>query len=145
MLPAQRTLAARKNAIQIAQQKLAQKPVYIDTETTGIAVSDEIIEISIVDDDGKILFESLVRPTQRIHPDAMKTHHITDEMVARAPTWPALWPTIRSYLVTRVVATYNADFDLRMMQQSHARYRLPWKETFNMFCVMKLFAEYRGE
>lgn len=32
-----------------------------------------------------------------------------------------------------------------MMQQSHARYRLPWKENLNTFDLLKLYAEYRGE
>jgi len=135
----------RVNAVQIARQKLLEQPVYIDTETTGIERSDEIVEIAIIDHNGKTLLDSLVRPTRPIPPDASRVHGISDEMVQKAPTWPVLWPTIRSMLVGHVVATYNADFDLRLMQQSHARYRLPWKENFNMFCIMKLYASYRGE
>ena len=48
-------------------------------------------------------------------------------------------------LVGRLVVIYNAEFDLRMMQQSHARYRLPWKERLNTFDLLKLYAEFRGE
>jgi DNA polymerase III epsilon subunit-like protein len=41
---------------------------------------------------------------------------------------------------------YNADFDLRMMKQTHKRYWLDW--TLNdkrFFCVMKLYAAFYGE
>ena len=32
-----------------------------------------------------------------------------------------------------------------MMQQSHARYSLPWNRTLNTFDLLKLYAEFRGE
>jgi DNA polymerase III subunit epsilon len=132
-------------AVQTARQVLEQKPVYIDTETTGVDKNAEIVEISIVNHDGTVIFESLIRPQQPIPPEVIAIHHITNEMVLGKPTWPAIWPTIRSYILGRIVATYNADFDLRMMQQSFTRYKLPWKENLKMFCVMKLYAEFRGE
>ena len=36
----------RQRAIQTAQKILAAQPIYLDTETTGLENSDEIIEIS---------------------------------------------------------------------------------------------------
>ncbi|MEZ4673640.1 MAG: hypothetical protein R2932_05265 [Caldilineaceae bacterium] len=53
---------ARREAIARAQQYLAQEPVYLDTETTGVRSNAEIIEISIIDHTGAPLFDSLVRP-----------------------------------------------------------------------------------
>lgn len=135
----------RMNAIETAQKVLNARPVYLDTETTGLARTDEIIEISIVDDDGSVLFESLVRPSHPIPPDSTRVHGITDSRVANASPWPAVWPQVRSVLFGRLVVIYNEEFDLRMMQQSHARYRLPWKDRFNTFDLMKLYAEFRGE
>ena len=41
--------AARKEAVLLARQWLAKKPVYFDTETTGISPHDVIVEISVVD------------------------------------------------------------------------------------------------
>jgi len=32
-----------------------------------------------------------------------------------------------------------------LMQQSHAKYRLAWKEKINTFDLLKLYAEFRGE
>lgn len=135
----------RDQVIALAKKKLEQKPIYIDTETTGLNRSDEIIEISIVDFDGSLLFSKLVKPSQPIPLEAEKVHGVTNEMVKSAQAWPILWPQIRSNLYGRVIAAYNASFDHRMMEQSHARYRLPWREKLDFFDVLALYSEYRGE
>ncbi|HEY9077498.1 MAG TPA: 3'-5' exonuclease [Anaerolineaceae bacterium] len=135
---------SRSQAIAYARQVLALNPVYLDTETTGLEKTDEIIEISIVDDEGKILFESLVKPGRPVPPEATQIHHITDDMVKTAPSWLVVWQSVRSILLGRTIAIYNAEYDLRLLQQTHARYRMPWKETLNTVCLMKLFAQYQG-
>jgi DNA polymerase III epsilon subunit-like protein len=139
------TNATRQRAIQTAQQILAARPVYLDTETTGLEAYDEIVEISIVDDEGQVLIETLVKPSQPIPAAATLIHGISNEKVQEARPWPAVWPLVRSALFGRLVVIYNEAFDLRMMQQSHARYRLPWKERFNTFDLIKLYAEFRGD
>ncbi len=132
-------------AVQMARDVLSQRPVYLDTETTGLDKNAEIVEISVLDTDGSVLFESLVRPSQPIPSVVSRIHHITDRMVATAPTWPVIWLTLRPHLVSRTIVIYNEDFDVRMMQQSHARYRVPWKERLSTFCLMKLYAQFKGE
>lgn len=127
-----------------AAKIIASKPVYLDTETTGLEKQDEIVEISILDFDGTTLLQSYVRPLNPLTTAATKIHGITNAMVANAPTWPALWPQIRGVLFSRPVAAYNAPFDLRMMQQSHSRYKIPWREAFEWVDVMILFSNYRG-
>lgn len=43
----------------------------IDTETTGIAPTDEVIQIGVLAADGSTVFDSLVRPHRAtVHPDA---------------------------------------------------------------------------
>jgi DNA polymerase-3 subunit epsilon len=138
------TNTTQNSAIELARKIIDQKPVYIDTETTGLEKDDEIIEISIVDFDGKTLLSSLVKPTKPIPPDAQRVHHIHDADVAKAQSWPILWPRIRSFLFGRPVAAYNAPFDYRMMQQSHARYRLPWRDNLNMVDVLPIYSDFRG-
>ena len=134
----------QNRAIELARQILNQKPVYIDTETTGLEKEDEIVEISIIDSDGSLLFTSLVKPTRPIPVAAQSVHHIKDSEVATAPAWPILWPRIRSFLYGRPVAAYNAPFDYRMMQQSHARYRLPWRDNLNIVDILPVYSDYRG-
>lgn len=140
-------ITARQEAIQIARQKLALAPVYLDTETTGIERNSEIIEICIIDDQENVLFQSLVKPQSPIPPDVIRIHGITQAAVENAPIWPAVWPEVERCLSGRSLGIYNADFDLRLMQQTHARYRLPWsyRPDFSPFCIMKLYAQYYGE
>ncbi len=139
------TPANRQRILETARKVLAARPVYLDTETTGLDRSDEIIEISIIDDDGQVVYESLGKPSAPIPPASTQIHGIRNEDVQSARTWPTVWPQVRNALFGRVVVIYNEEFDLRMMQQSHARYRLPWKEKFNSFDLLKLYAEFRGE
>ena len=131
-------------AVQIAQKVLQAQPVYLDTETTGLDSKAEIVEISIVDHDDTLLFESLVRPTRPIPPDSSRVHHITNEMVKSAPTWAEVWPSVRTHLDRRVIAIYNEEYDLRLMQQSHQVHRMPWQERYKSICIMKLYAQFRG-
>lgn len=139
------TAQARRQAILHARDIQSNNPVFLDTETTGLDKNSEIVEISIIDLEGNILFESLVKPNQPISAEVSKIHGITDKMIANSQTWPVLWFTIRTHLFGRMIGMYNEEFDMRMMQQSHERYKLPWKENLNTFCVMKLFAQYLGE
>ncbi len=136
--------SSKDQVIALANRWVTEKPVYIDTETTGLEKTDEVIEISIVDFDGSLLFSSLVKPSRAIPAEAQRIHGISNEMVSAKPGWPILWPTIRNFLYGRTIAAYNTPFDLRMMEQSHARYRLPWRENFKNVDVLPLFSDYRG-
>lgn len=139
LTPRQEQIAAKVREI------IAQKPVYIDTETTGLTRADEIIEFSIIDHDGTELYTNLVKPTQSIPKEATRIHGITDRMVETAQAWPIQWPHIRAILFDRLVAAYNVEFDSRMMEQSYQKYNLPWRERLDFVDVLKLFADFRGE
>lgn len=137
--PIQRDVAA------LAERIVNARPVYLDTETTGLERRDEIVEISILDSDGSVLLQSTVKPLQPIPAAATRVHGITNADVATSPAWPVLWPKIRSLIFSRTIVAYNAAFDLRMMQQTHTQYRLTWRESFEWFDLMALFSKYRGD
>jgi DNA polymerase III subunit epsilon len=137
--------SARSEAIEIARQKVALHPLYLDTETTGSGSNDEIIEIGIIDDEGQVLFESLVKPVGKVAEEARRVHGINDEMLANAPRWMHVWPKVEALLAGKLVGIYNADFDLRLMQQTHAKYKMRWGFPGEAFCVMKLYARFYGE
>jgi DNA polymerase III subunit epsilon len=139
------SLTPKQNAIQLAARILTEKPVFLDTETTGLEKTDEIVEISIISIDGGLLYESLVKPTQSIPADANRIHNITNEMVASAPTWPVVWSQARGFLLGHPAGIYNAEFDLRLIQQSFSRYRLFLKDNLKNYCIMKLYAQFYGE
>ncbi len=136
----------RLAAIIKARNTLASRPVYLDTETTGLDGTDQIVEICIVDCDGAVLVDSLVKPKGKIPAEAFAIHRISDAMVKSAPAWPRVWPEVETALAGRRVAIYNAEFDVRMMQQSHAKHKLAWDFPDDpFFCLMKLYAQFRGE
>lgn len=137
--------SARKSAIETAQKIISTKPVYLDTETTGLERSDEIVEISIIDDDEQVLLDTLVKPLKPIPEAVTRIHGLSNADVQTARAWPLVWPQVRSALFGRMVVIYNEEFDLRMMQQSHSRYNLPWKDKFTTFDLLKLYSAFRGE
>lgn len=61
--------------------------VILDTETTGLTLRNQIIEINVIDLTGKILLNSLVKPTINIPAEAASIHGITNEMVHDAPSY----------------------------------------------------------
>jgi DNA polymerase III subunit epsilon len=141
------TTDPRSLAIQTARQQLGLSPLYLDTETTGTDRSSEIVEICIIDNEGNSLFQSLVKPTTSIPAQTTQIHGITNEMAKTAPPWYKIWPEVEAILTGRPLGIYNKDFDLRLIQQTHAKFRIPWRpaQTGKPFCIMKLYAQYYGE
>jgi DNA polymerase-3 subunit epsilon len=138
---------ARVEAIKIAREWIARKPVYFDTETTGIGSHDGIIEIAVLDHDGTVLIDTLVKPLGKIPADATAIHGITNEMAKTAPQWDVVWPRVEIAFINRAVGVYNADFDLRMIRQTHQKNWLSWfePEGTTFFCIMKLYAQFYGQ
>jgi DNA polymerase III subunit epsilon len=140
------TDASKNDAVELARDYLARNPVYLDTETTGLNARAEIVEISVIDSDGTPLIDSLVRPLRSIPADATAVHGINMDMVRDAPDWGELWPRVLEVLKGRHIGIYNADFDLRMMQQAHTSMGMRWQlDSAVPFCIMKLYAKFYGE
>jgi DNA polymerase-3 subunit epsilon len=141
------TMDPRNLAIHTAREKLEANPLYLDTETTGTDRSSEIVEICIIDNAGNSLFQSLVKPTATIPAQTTQIHGITNEMVKNAPPWYNVWPEVEKILSGQPVGIYNKEFDVRMIQQTHAKFRIPWRpaQAGNPFCIMKLYAQFYGE
>ncbi len=67
---------------------MPSRAIFYDTETTGIQpANDRVIEIAAYDPlDGR-QFVQLVNPGRPIPAEATAIHHITNEMVAEAPSF----------------------------------------------------------
>jgi len=136
----------RLQAMRIASQMLELSPIFIDTETTGFNANDVVIEVAILDTDGSLIYQSLIKPRQTIPLQASAVHGITDISVVQAPSWSDVWPRVVEAVSGRVAAFYNAEFDLRMLRQSCGLNGIPWEDPFaDDFCVMELFARYYGD
>ena len=67
---------------------MALRPIYFDTETTGVKSDrDKIIELAAFDPVLNKTFSSLINPGVPIPKEASNVHHITDDMVQDAPTF----------------------------------------------------------
>ncbi len=140
---------ARQNAHWMARDMLSEPLVIFDTETTGLGVDAEIVEIACIDGRGDVLLTSLVRPTHAIPRDASNTHGITDADVQGAPTIVDLMPRLREIWEqanrgNRVFA-YNLDYDARLLAQSFEARRKRWPFPHRSGNdIMQLYAEYYG-
>ena len=109
----------QKNILSMIMHKwLKSNYVVIDTETTGLTENAEIIEIAIVNMRGEVLLNTLVKPTQPIPPEVTDINHITDEMVADAPTWTEVYSRVKNIIAGRKWLAWNSSFNARMMVQS---------------------------
>lgn len=137
---------ARQDAISRARILLDKQPLYLDTETTGIRSTAEIIEVCVLDHDGSVLMDTLVKPRSAITLEAQRIHGIDDDLVAKAEVWPSIWPRLESIMQGRTIGIFNADFDLRLMKQSHQAAGLTWRvPESELFCIMHLYAQFYGE
>ena len=136
--------AHRRQAIQWARNLLAHRFYVLDTETTGLGPTDEIVQIAILDETGADVMAQLIKPTRPIPPVASAVHGIRDADVAGAPSFKDLYIRLSTVLAGQVVIAYNMDFDWRMLQQTAARYRLPPVRIGKRDCAMKQYARYKG-
>lgn len=134
------------NKVQAAKRaaELLTAPfVIFDTETTGFESKDEILQISIVDQDGAPVFTSYIKPAQPILNS--QYHGITDELVKDAPTFPEAYEQIKAALNGKVVLAYNYEYDSRMLSQVCKRHDLEAIKPSSSDCVMELYAQFYGE
>lgn len=136
---------ARAEAIAWAAGAAADpRTVYLDTETTGLGPDDEVVDIAVVDRDGRRLLDTLVRPARPIPPSATAIHGIRDDHVLAAPAWPEVHRALIPLLAGRRVVVYNAAFDRRLVLGCCRRHGLALDEA-EWECAMLQFARYRGE
>lgn len=136
----------RKESIRQARQMLEGNPVYLDTETTGLYRSAEIIEIGIIDDQGVTLFEKRINPRGGIDRKAQEVHGISKEMLADAPRWEQVWPQAEAVLLGKRIGVYNVEFDWNMIKEANRRTWTTLNLTGNdFFDIMKMYASFYGD
>lgn len=124
-----------------AQSWLSSGALFLDTETTGLGMDAEIVEIAIIDVSGAVLLDTLVRPSHPIPPDATQIHGITDADVFAAPEWFEVQPLLEELVLGMPVVIYNAAFDRRLISQA-ARSAGLQSPVFHAECAMIAYAKF---
>ncbi|WP_245155637.1 3'-5' exonuclease [Paracoccus ravus] len=94
--------------------------VVFDTETTGLAMTDRIVQIAGLRIMGGHLtgerFETLVNPGRPIPAAASAIHGITDADVADAPALREVLASFRHFTDEAVLVAHNAPFDMGLLR-----------------------------
>ncbi|NGX37260.1 MAG: DNA polymerase III PolC-type [Chlamydiae bacterium] len=101
-----------------------KRPIYYDTETTGIrSDKDRIIELAAYDPFEERTFCEFINPGCPIPPEATRIHKITDEMVASAPTFEEIGKSFAEFCPenTVLIAHNNDGFDKFFIEAEHQR------------------------
>lgn len=94
--------------------------IVVDTETTGIdAAKHRIVELSAIKlgagFEPESCFTTLINPGKAIPECASDVHHITDEMVADAPSFPEVASCFSDFIAGCNIAGHNIKFDLEFL------------------------------
>lgn len=132
---------------QLANDLIAQNALILNMATTGLTnnTNSQIIELAIIDVQGNVLFNSLIKPKSKIRQDnqSVAVHGIRNEILVYSPEWSDLHEKIAGILQNRQVVSYNGDFHRAMIGQTCEKYGLPCPE-FTMHCAMELYAAWYG-
>ena len=110
---------------------MSGRQVFLDTETTGLAVEagDRIVEIGCIEylnrrPSGRTLHH-YVNPERPNHEDAVKVHGLTDAFLADKPHFEDLAHEITAFLDGAELIIHNAAFDVGFLNAEFARFGLP--------------------
>lgn len=126
---------------------MGARPIYYDTETTGIkSDSDRIVEIAAYDPVNDCSFEELVNPGIPIPEEASKVHHITDDMVKDAPSFRQIGEKFVRFCSGDVIliAHNNDNFDIHFLRHEFSRHDLEMPQ-WKFFDTLKWARRYRPD
>lgn len=146
-LAVQASLKSKRGRCAIqAHSWLSQEPLFLDTETTGLNSTAEALEIGLVDARGCTVYETRLKPTVIISPEAMAIHGIDEATLAGSPSWPDVAKQLQFHIGKRPLIIFNAGFDTRILKQTAAAHNEPadWLNSLTIHCAMILSARYYG-
>lgn len=118
--------------------------IVIDTETTGLSSDyDEILQLSIIDNNGNTLYNQYFRPQNcNEWEQAQAVNGISPDMVKDCPSIAAELPKIQAiFSSVRKIVGYNTFFDLDFLLAGG----VDIAEDTEIVDVMRDFAEIYGE
>ena len=114
----------------IILDSLLKRYIAFDVETTGLSsFSDRIVELgAVVFENGQIIskYSTLINPGCPIPLAASQVNHITNEMLANAPTESQVYPSFVNFLGdalqgNTIICAHNASFDMGFISSTLER------------------------
>ena len=99
----------------------------------------------MVDTNGKVLWNSLIRARKPVERSAQAVHHIGAWELLTAPEPSECGPSLKEALDGRMITAYNAEFDLLTVNNTLAQAGLTPVEAAGTGCIMELYARWHGE
>lgn len=127
---------------------MALRPIYYDTETTGVrAEKDRIVEIAAYDPVRDLSFVQLINPGCAIPAEACAVHNITDAMVATMPSFAIVGQQFIDFCDGDVVliAHNNDSFDLPFIREECQRHGLSLPSHWRYLDTLKWARRYRKD
>lgn len=119
--------------------------VILDTETTGLDESAELVQIGVLSASGHVLLDALIRPAGPIPPDATAIHGLTNDHMRHALPYSSIHLALAEILALRDVVTYNAAFDDRLLTQTQLLHNLSSPLLARSWqCAMDQYATWIG-
>jgi|SRR4051794_38971080 DNA polymerase III subunit epsilon len=139
--------SSRKEALAWAKAIVSRSDVlYVDTETTGVRFDhDDVIDIGVVDGNGIVRMDQLVRPRMGVPSDSEAVHGISNRQLQTAPTLVEIWPDVTALLAGKLLISYNADFDQRMLAFAASQRMLAPIEPIGWDCAMEAYAAFNEQ
>lgn len=110
-------------AAELAGSWLNADTIILDTETTGLSKTDQVIEIAAINGLGAVFLDCRIKPSVNINPHAEAVHGISAASLIDAPEWPAVHARFASLVKGKTLVAFNAKFDLALLQQTAFAYR----------------------
>lgn len=113
----------------------------------------KIIEISLVDQSGKVLLNELIRPVGDVSDEAYQVHGIsTEKAKSEGKCWSDVFESVCDIVRGENLVIYNSDFDTRLIFQTMDKHlvnnNIPDTvlkfEPLSVHCAMKEYADYWG-
>ena len=141
--------ARKQQAVTWAKERLADpNTLIVDVETTGLLHKDpdtEIVQITIINNEGRVVFSTLVNPDRPIPLVAQKVHGIDDRMVKTMPTFSqCIGYLISGIFHEKHIVAFNAGFDVHLIMTLFSKYEIPLPE-FECSCAMEEYAAFVGD
>ncbi len=123
--------------------------VIMEMATTGDGKNDEIIQLVLLDMNGRLLMNQYFKPQCQISKAALAKHQINGLYLKRQPQWDEVWSKIKEFIENRVILIPNTSYGTRLFEQTCKRYNVNMDFKINCLCsretiqhkfsLMKLF------